>query len=141
MPKSARQHRADELLDFAELRDRADDIAKRFSGGMQRRLMLMKALMHNPDVLLLDEPTVGLDPAARRKLWSLLRRLHKNGLTVFLTTHYIEEAAELCSRVAVLNHGRLVCADTPDAIVAQTQQETLEDAFLALTHLNEGHAL
>jgi ABC-2 type transport system ATP-binding protein len=130
----ARRERIVELLSFAELSNRAQDPAKSFSGGMQRRLMLMKALMHNPEIVLLDEPTVGLDPGARRKIWELLRSLSSRGLTVFLTTHYLEEAHALCGRVAMLDQGKLICVDSPAAIIEKTKQKNLEDAFLYLTN-------
>jgi len=87
MPKEVRRKRIKELLEFTELSDRANDIAKNYSGGMKRKLMIATALMHNPELLLLDEPTVGLDATARRKMWDLLKRLKSEGLTVLLTTH------------------------------------------------------
>jgi ABC-2 type transport system ATP-binding protein len=119
MPPRLRQERIRSLLEFAELSGRAAEAAKNFSGGMQRRLMILKALMHSPQLLLLDEPTVGLDPAARRKIWDLLRNLNRGGLTIFLTTHYMEEARNLCGRVGLIDRGKLVRLDKPDEIVAE----------------------
>lgn len=117
MPKEQRRKRIGELLEFAELTDRRNSQAKTFSGGMQRKLMIAKTLMHNPEILLLDEPTVGLDAAARRKIWDLLRQLKENGLTIFMTTHYLEEAQILCDRVGLIHEGRLVMADSPEKII------------------------
>jgi ABC-2 type transport system ATP-binding protein len=117
MPKALRHRRAAELLEFAGLADRKNDKAKTFSGGMQRKLMIVKALMHEPDILLLDETTVGLDAAWRRRIWDLLRELHGRGLTILLTTHYLEEAEALCSRVGVIDRGMLKMTGTPDAII------------------------
>ncbi|WP_094545845.1 ABC transporter ATP-binding protein [Petroclostridium xylanilyticum] len=117
MPKDARRKRIDELLEFTELSGRANDLVKNFSGGMKRKLMIARALMHKPDILLMDEPTVGLDAAARRKMWDLMKSLNKNGLTVLLTTHYIEEAEILCNRVGLMNEGRLIELDTPKKLV------------------------
>ncbi|HMM22737.1 MAG TPA: ABC transporter ATP-binding protein [Selenomonadales bacterium] len=111
-----RRRRIEELLDFAELKERGDDMVQTFSGGMKRRLMIARALLHRPKVLFLDEPTVGLDPQVRRRLWELVRRLTGEGLTVLLTTHYIEEAETLCQRVAILDKGRLIALDEPSSL-------------------------
>lgn len=108
-----------ELLDFGDLSDRASHLVKNFSGGMQRRLLILRALISRPRVLFLDEPTVGLDPQVRRQLWSLIQQLKMEGITIVLTTHYIEEAEMLCDRVGILNRGRLISLDTPTALVAR----------------------
>jgi ABC-2 type transport system ATP-binding protein len=108
-----------ELLKFGDLQDRADSLVRDFSGGMQRRLLILRALVSRPRVLFLDEPTVGLDPQVRRQLWSLIQELKLGGITLILTTHYIEEAEMLCDRVGVLNRGRLIALDTPRALVAR----------------------
>jgi ABC-2 type transport system ATP-binding protein len=113
IPAQERKQRIEELLEFVELSDRADDMVQIFSGGMKRRLMIARALFHHPKVLFLDEPTVGLDPQVRRRLWELVRHLASEGLTVLLTTHYIEEAESLCQRVAILDKGKLIALDTP----------------------------
>ena len=126
MEKKYRRRRIEELMDFVGLKDRQRDIARNYSGGMKRKMMLAKALMHEPDILLLDEPTVGLDAAVRRKIWDLLRRLHEQGLTIFLTTHYLEEAQALCTRVGLIDEGRLVKADTPSGIIAENGRYVLE---------------
>lgn len=117
MPKALRKQRIEELLEFTELTNRKDDLVNKYSGGMKRKLMIARSLMHEPEMLLLDEPTVGLDAAARRKIWDLLKRLKSKGLTVLLTTHYIEEAEALCDRVGLINDGKLVELDTPKNLI------------------------
>lgn len=126
MPKEFRRKRIKELLEFTELSDRANDIAKNYSGGMKRKLMIATALMHNPELLLLDEPTVGLDATARRKMWDLLKRLKSEGLTVLLTTHYIEEAEVLCDRVGLINGGVLVELDSPEKLIEKVGKFAVE---------------
>ncbi len=113
------QARIAELLEFGNLQERADSLVRDFSGGMQRRLLILRALVSRPRVLFLDEPTVGLDPQVRRQLWGLIQELKLEGITIILTTHYIEEAEMLCDRVGILNRGRLIALDTPQALVAQ----------------------
>ena len=108
-----------ELLKFGNLEERAHSLVREFSGGMQRRLLILRALVSRPRVLFLDEPTVGLDPQVRRQLWNLIQELKLSGITIILTTHYIEEAEMLCDRVGVLNRGRLIALDTPAALVAK----------------------
>ncbi|QDR82865.1 ABC transporter ATP-binding protein [Sporomusa termitida] len=116
MPGGVRERRINELLDYVELTERGSDMVNTFSGGMKRRLMIARALLHNPRVLFLDEPTVGLDPQVRRRLWDLIRRMNADGLTVLLTTHYIEEAENLCQRVAIMEKGRLIALNSPQAL-------------------------
>ncbi|CUH94645.1 hypothetical protein P22_0711 [Propionispora sp. 2/2-37] len=116
MSVADRNERIEALLDYVDLADRSYDQVTTFSGGMKRRLMIARALLHRPQVLFLDEPTVGLDPQVRRRLWDLVRRMNEEGLTVLLTTHYIEEAEHLCSRVAILDKGRLIALDSPKAL-------------------------
>ena len=99
-----------------QLQDKAGSKPLTLSGGMQQRLMIARALMHDPKVLLLDEPTTGLDPQARRMLWDTLRELHRRGLTLILTTHYMEEADQLCQRLAIVDHGKVLTLDTPAAL-------------------------
>jgi ABC-2 type transport system ATP-binding protein len=108
-----------ELLEFGDLEERAGSLVRDFSGGMQRRLLILRALVSQPRVLFLDEPTVGLDPQVRRQLWGLIQDLKQEGITIILTTHYIEEAEMLCDRVGILNRGRLIALDTPRALVAK----------------------
>ncbi len=111
--------RIQELLEFGDLSGRAHSLVRDFSGGMQRRLLILRALVSRPQVLFLDEPTVGLDPQVRRQLWNLIQELKLEGITIILTTHYIEEAEMLCDRVGILNRGRLIALDTPQALVAK----------------------
>lgn len=111
--------RINELLTWAQLEERSHHQVKEFSGGMQRRLLIARALLSRPRVLFLDEPTVGLDPQIRRQLWDMIRQLKAQGITLLLTTHYIEEAEMLCERVGILNRGRLIALDTPQALIAQ----------------------
>ncbi len=108
-----REARADRLLREMQVAEKADAKPLTLSGGMQQRVMIARALMHDPKVLLLDEPTTGLDPQARRLLWDTLRELHAGGLTIILTTHYMEEADRLCQRLAIVDHGRILTLDTP----------------------------
>jgi lipooligosaccharide transport system ATP-binding protein len=109
--------RVDELLDFLELRSHADLPAAALSGGFQRRLAVAMSLMNRPDLLILDEPTTGLDPAVRHALWSRVRELRTRGTTVLLTTHYMDEAERLCDRLAIMSEGRVVCEDSPRALI------------------------
>jgi ABC-2 type transport system ATP-binding protein len=126
MPAAARKERTEELLAFAGLTERRNDRARSFSGGMRRKLMIAKALMHNPEILLLDEPTVGLDAGWRRRIWDLLRNLNEQGLTIFLTTHYLEEAQVLCRRVGLIDQGKLRKVGEPKQIIAETGNFVLE---------------
>jgi ABC-2 type transport system ATP-binding protein len=111
--KPIREQRAKELLERFQLADRADEKVNSYSGGMAQRLKIARALMHDPAILFLDEPTTGLDPQARRALWDLLSELNLKGQTIFLTTHYMEEADQLCRRVAIVDHGKLLAIDSP----------------------------
>lgn len=118
MPKKERAERISELLGYVEVADRQDSPVKSLSGGMRRRVMIARALMHSPRILFLDEPTAGLDPAIRRRIWSLVKRIQQSGTTIFLTTHYIEEAEFLADRVAFLDEGTIVALDTPRNLMA-----------------------
>jgi ABC-2 type transport system ATP-binding protein len=131
--------RARALLELVELEDAADRVIKGYSGGMQRRLDLAAALVHEPEVLFLDEPTTGLDPASRLTVWEELRRINARGTTVFLTTQYLEEADQLCERLAIIDDGLIVREGTPDRLKADVRerlgiaQPTLDDVFLDAT--------
>lgn len=116
MSSRAARTEAYELLDRFRLRDRARAEVDQLSGGMAQRLMVARAIMHRPQVLFLDEPTAGLDPQSRLALWELVGELHGQGQTILLTTHYMEEADQLCDRVAVMDHGRILALDTPAAL-------------------------
>lgn len=113
MGRIERKQRIDELLDYVEMGDRKESLIKNLSGGMKRRVMIARALLHSPAILFLDEPTVGLDPAIRRKIWALIKKIQQRGTTVFLTTHYIEEAEFLADRVAFIDKGKIITVDTP----------------------------
>ena len=134
---AAARARVDELLGFARLTERADARPQQLSGGMRRRLLIVRALVNDPELVVLDEPTTGLDPQARRTVWDLLGRLRAGGVTLLLTTHYMEEAARLCDRLVIMDHGRIVAEGAPDALVARYREPHLEGVFLHLT----GHRL
>ena len=119
LPAAEREARADRLLAELQVADKASAKPLTLSGGQQQRVMIARALMHDPKVLLLDEPTTGLDPQARRLLWETLAGLHKRGLTLILTTHYMEEADRLCERLAIVDHGRILTMDSPAALKKQ----------------------
>ena len=132
--------RAQDLITLVGLDDAADRVIKGYSGGMQRRLDLAAALVHQPDVLFLDEPTTGLDPASRLTVWEELRRINGEGTTIFLTTQYLEEADQLCDRLAIIDDGRIVCEGTPQALKdglrrrrGGDQEPTLDEVFLSAT--------
>jgi ABC-2 type transport system ATP-binding protein len=132
--------RAEQLLSLVELVDAADRVIKGYSGGMQRRLDLAAALVHEPEVLFLDEPTTGLDPASRLTIWEELRRINGDGTTVFLTTQYLEEADQLCDRIAIIDSGLIVREGTPRQLKADLwerrgggDEPTLDDVFLDAT--------
>ena len=127
MPKKERVKKIDELLDYIELKDRKNSFIKHLSGGMKRRIVIARAMMHSPGILFLDEPTVGLDPNIRRKIWSLIKKLQQNGTTIFLTTHYIEEAEFLADRVAFLDKGEIVKVDTPQNFMDRIGKWALDD--------------
>jgi lipooligosaccharide transport system ATP-binding protein len=119
LPRRKAEERADELLEFAQLSERADAEVEELSGGMQRRMLIARALVNDPELLVLDEPTTGLDPQARHLVWERLRRLKRSGKTLLLTTHYMEEAAQLCDQIVVLDHGRVIARGTPRELVRQ----------------------
>jgi lipooligosaccharide transport system ATP-binding protein len=120
------------LLEFVELQDKAGVKIEQLSGGMKHRLLLARALVNNPDLLILDEPTTGLDPHSRRAVWDKLNHLKFQNTTLLLTTHYMEEAEKLCDRVAIMDSGRIVAVDTPANLMAE-HGGNLEDVYLILT--------
>ncbi len=123
VPKADR--RTDEILDALGLGDKKDAYARTLSGGMRRRLLVAKALVHTPPVLVLDEPTAGVDIELRRQLWDYVRTLHARGTTIVLTTHYLEEAQELCDRIAIINQGEVVACDTTGALLARIDEKAV----------------
>jgi ABC-2 type transport system ATP-binding protein len=131
VPRAERADRVDEALTAMQLRDVADGLASTYSGGMVRRLELAQALVNRPSLLILDEPTVGLDPIARDGVWAQVRRMQEEfGMTVLLTTHYMEEADALCDRVALMHHGRLQSVGSPAELKTTVSEgATLEDVF------------
>jgi lipooligosaccharide transport system ATP-binding protein len=124
--------RADELLDFVQLKERAKDLVEPLSGGMKRRLTIARALINEPDLLLLDEPTTGLDPQARHLVWDRLYRLKQRGVTLVLTTHYMDEAEQLCDRLVVMDKAKIVAEGSPRALIERySTREVLELRFPA----------
>jgi len=118
VPKAIRKQRIAEVLSIVNLEKRADDLVQTYSGGMRRRLELARGIMHHPKVLFLDEPTLGLDPQTREHIWEYITELaKKESMTVMLTTHYMEEAEQLCDRVAIIDQGKIVVLDTPDVLM------------------------
>src|SRR3954465_9595754 len=127
--------RADELLEFVQLSERADSKVEPLSGGMKRRLTIARALVNEPEIVLLDEPTTGLDPQARHLVWERLFRLKQQGVTLVLTTHYMDEAEQLCDRLVVMDQGRIVAEGSPRSLIEQyATREVLELRFSAGTN-------
>ncbi len=117
VPRRHRHSRARRLLEMVGLRERANDLVATYSGGMRRRLEIARGLIHSPEVLFLDEPTIGLDPQSRRAVWDLLETLRKESeITISLTTHYMDEAEQLCDRIAIVDHGKIIALDTPSGL-------------------------
>ena len=121
----AAQRQSDALLAAMHLTDKADAYARTLSGGMKRRLLVAKAMVHSPPILVLDEPTAGVDIDLRRQLWTYVRSLNAQGVTVVLTTHYLEEAEELCDRIAIINHGRLIANEPTRELIAKAQDKAV----------------
>ena len=123
VPKSER--RSEEILAALGLSDKRDAYVRQLSGGMKRRLLIAKALVHNPPVLILDEPTAGVDIELRRQLWDYVQKLHKQGTTVILTTHYLEEAEALCDQIAIIHHGQIVANESKKSLLSRLDKRTL----------------
>jgi lipooligosaccharide transport system ATP-binding protein len=132
IPRSRSSTVAADLLEYVGLSDKADVAIRDLSGGMKRSLLLARALINSPEILILDEPTTGLDPHSRNGVWNKLRDLKANGTTLLLTTHYMEEAERLCDRVAIMDCGAIVAIDTPHHLM-EVHGGNLEDVFLKLT--------
>ncbi len=128
------ERRTEELLDAVQLLDKADAYSRTLSGGMKRRLLIAKAMVHNPPILVLDEPTAGVDIELRQMLWAYVRELHARGTTIVLTTHYLEEAEELCDTIAIINHGEVVCCEpTSDLLKRIDEKEMIIEVAEALS--------
>ena len=133
MPKRERRERTEELLDAFSLTEKRNERTRTLSGGMKRRLILARALMHRPRLLILDEPTAGVDVELRLELWRYVQRINEEGTTILLTTHYLEEAERLCDRIAFIHDGRIVAQrDQRRAGGASTRPTSLENAYLEL---------
>ncbi len=119
--------RSKELLEFCGLIEHRKKTVRKLSGGMKRKLMLCRALLTEPEILILDEPTIGLDPASRRQMWDLLRTLNRQGMTILLTTHYIDEAQYLCERIAMIDAGHVARLDTPDRLIQELGEVAIDE--------------
>ena len=140
LPRSVIRARTDELLDFAQLTERRKDRVEPLSGGMKRRLTIARSLINNPEILLLDEPTTGLDPQARHVLWDRLFRLKRQGVTLIITTHYMDEAEQLCDRLVVMDRGRIVAEGSPRSLIeAHATREVVELRLPVEDHLGAAH--
>jgi len=137
MPKKERRERTKELLDAFSLSEKKDDRTRTLSGGMKRRLVLARALMHRPRLLILDEPTAGVDVELRLELWHYVQRINAEGTTILLTTHYLEEAEQLCSRIAFINNGEIMAQGSSGELAAEYGVTSLEDAYLGLVGRKE----
>jgi ABC-2 type transport system ATP-binding protein len=137
MKRSDRRARCAELLETFSLVEKKDERTRTLSGGMKRRLILARALMHRPRLLILDEPTAGVDVELRLELWHYVQRINNEGTTILLTTHYLEEAEQLCDRIAFINGGQIVAQGTSETLAAEYGVSSLEDAYLALVGRGE----
>lgn len=134
VPNEERKERIESLLKFVELWERKDSLVKTFSGGMKRRLEISRGLLHQPKILFLDEPTLGLDPQTRNHIWKYIQDLSQNkGLTVFFTTHYMDEAEKVAQKIAIIDHGKIVAQGTSAELKKLTKKDSLEEAFISLT--------
>jgi ABC-2 type transport system ATP-binding protein len=144
MPKRERRERSKELLEEFSLTEKRNDRTRTLSGGMKRRLILARALMHRPRLLILDEPTAGVDVELRLELWHYVQRINSEGTTILLTTHYLEEAEQLCNRIAFINHGEIVASGSSGDLAETYGVRSLEDAYLTLVgrkELSRAHAV
>ena len=133
VPKDVLKDRIDSMVEKIGMEDHIDRRAKEYSGGMIRRVSMLMALVSNPKIALLDEPTVAMDPKSRRAVWDFIRELKGNGVSIILTTHYMEEAEELCDRVAIIDEGKLIELGSPEELMERHQAKHLEEVFLKLT--------
>ena len=137
MPRRERRERSKELLETFSLTEKKDERTRTLSGGMKRRLILARALMHRPRLLILDEPTAGVDVELRLELWHYVQQVNQEGTTILLTTHYLEEADQLCDRIAFINKGEIVAQGTSGELSARYGVSSLEDAYLELVGRKE----
>lgn len=133
VPHKLASERIDYYLKLVELENHSDRLTRGFSGGMKQRLSVIAAVIHDPEILFWDEPTTGLDPQTRQAIWHLARKFNSEGKTMIFTTHYMEEADEICNRIAVMNEGKLVALDSPKELKEKSGVKNLEDAFIHLT--------
>lgn len=134
VPTELRRRRMKKLLEMVELWERRDSLVKTFSGGMKRRLEIARGLLHHPKIFFLDEPTLGLDPQTRNKIWTYIKVLNKKEkVTIFFTTHYMEEVEQVAQRIAIIDHGKIIAKGTVASLKKQTEASSLEKAFIALT--------
>src|SRR3954467_7549190 len=144
MPKRERRERAKELLETFSLTEKRDERTRTLSGGMKRRLILARAIMPRPRLLILDEPTAGVDVELRLELWHYVQKINQEGTTILLTTHYLEEAEQLCDRIAFINNGEIVASGTSSDLAETYGVRSLEDAYLSLVgrkELSRAHAM
>ncbi|HET7574101.1 MAG TPA: ABC transporter ATP-binding protein [Solirubrobacterales bacterium] len=137
MPRRERRERTAELLETFSLTEKRDERTRTLSGGMKRRVVLARAMMHRPRLLILDEPTAGVDVELRLELWHYVQRINQEGTTILLTTHYLEEAEQLCDRIAFINDGQIVAQGSSGELAAQYGVASLEDAYLELVGRKE----
>jgi len=133
MPKEKLKKSTDELLEKMGLSEEAGRRLGKYSGGMKRRINLIMALVHDPEIAFLDEPTVGMDPQSRHAVWDFIKELRKRGKTIILTTQYMEEAEELCDRIGIIGHGKLIALDSPEQLKHKFRAKDLEEVFIELT--------
>ncbi len=133
MPKEKLKENTNDLLEKLGLSEEADRHLGKYSGGIKRRINLIMALVHDPEIAFLDEPTVAMDPQSRHAVWDFIRELGKKGKTIILTTHYMEEAEELCDRVGIIDHGKLIALGTPKQLKDEFKAKDLEEVFITLT--------
>ncbi|MBI4187576.1 MAG: ATP-binding cassette domain-containing protein [Chloroflexi bacterium] len=132
--RDIRDKRIEELLKFVELWERRNSLVKTFSGGMKRRLEIARGLLHHPQILFLDEPTLGLDPQTRNHIWNYIKDINqKEHMTVFFTTHYMDEAEKIAERIAIIDHGKIIATGSADDLLKRTKTTSLEEAFITLT--------
>ena len=140
IPNALRRERISYLLNLVELSERKDGLVRTFSGGMKRRLEIARGLLHHPKILFLDEPTLGLDPQTRNKIWEYVRGLNKKeGMTIFFTTHYMDEAEKTADKIAIIDQGKIIMQGTASQLKKRTKSKSLEESFLKLTghHIRE----